>query len=104
MPLYKEFVGDDNQICRVTFVLPDSLEAGTAYLVGEFNDWARDSMPMQLADDGIWSLQVDLEAGTKYQYRYLINGSEWHNDEVCDGYTAHPYGGENSIVETHPPA
>lgn len=97
MPLSKKVKGKK---CTVTFTLPEGVEATSAFLVAEFNDWDRDAMPMQRGENGIWHLVVEFEVGKEFQYRYLVNGSEWLNDDQADGYTAHPYGGENSVLKT----
>ncbi|MEZ4670286.1 MAG: isoamylase early set domain-containing protein [Anaerolineae bacterium] len=57
-------------------------------------------MPMKKQKDGSFSLSLDLEKGREYQYRYLVNGTEWHNDWNADKYTANPFSGDNSVVIT----
>ncbi|HEC22825.1 MAG TPA: glycoside hydrolase [Chloroflexi bacterium] len=90
----------NNAICKVTFILPPETEARTAVVVGDFNNWDKEGIPMKRLKDGRWKAEVKLEAGREYQYRYLLNGTEWINDEQADKYVAHPYGGENSVVVT----
>jgi 1,4-alpha-glucan branching enzyme len=87
-------------ICKVTFILPPEIEARSVAVVGDFNNWSKDANPMQQLKDGTWKVDIKLEAGREYQFRYFVNGSEWHNDFEADGYLAHPYGGENSVVKT----
>jgi 1,4-alpha-glucan branching enzyme len=87
-------------VCKVTFVLPAGTHARTAHLVGDFNNWDQRALPMKKLKDGTFKVVVELEAGQEYQYRYLVNGSEWINDDAADKYVAHPYGGENSVVIT----
>ncbi|NDJ52718.1 MAG: glycoside hydrolase [Chloroflexi bacterium] len=90
----------DDEFCEVTFILPTEIQARTAYLVGEFNAWERAGTPLLQQEDGTWRVTLKLEAGREYQYRYLVNGQDWHNDWNADKYVAHPYGGENSVVVT----
>lgn len=97
--LKKRYISD-NKVCKVTFVLPKEIEAKSAAVVGDFNSWSRDATPMKQLKDGTWKAEVSLDAGREYQYRYLVNGIEWHNDWSADKYAAHPYGGENSVVVT----
>lgn len=85
---------------RVTFSLPASLWADTIYLVGDFNGWNHHATPLRATEHG-WMVTLDLEAGRTYQYRYLVNGNEWHNDWNADGYAPNPYGGDNSVVDTN---
>ena len=97
--LKKRYISD-GKICEVTFVVPPDIHAGSAVLVGDFNNWDKDALPMKQAKNGAWKTKVKLEAGREYQYRYFINDSEWQNDRGADGYAVHPYGGENSVVAT----
>ena len=85
----------------VTFELPASIWADTIYLVGDFNQWDTRSLPMkQRHSDGIWTITLPLETGQEYQYRYLVNGTDWQNDLQADRYTPNPYSSENSVVTT----
>ncbi len=97
--LKKEY-SPDGTTCKVTFILPEAIEARFACVVGEFNNWDKDSIPMTRQPDGLWSAVVEMKAGREYQYRYFVNGNTWHNDWNADKYVAHPYGGENSVVVT----
>ena len=81
----------------VTFSLPAAIWADVIYVVGDFNDWSETANPMRLTDAG-WIVTLELEAGRSYQYRYLMNGSEWHNDWQADSYAPNGYGGDNSVV------
>lgn len=98
--MLKKKYNEDKKTCKVTFILPKEIEAKTAFVVGDFNSWSKDSTPMKQAKDGTWKADVNLEAGREYQYRFLVNSTEWHNDWEADKYAAHPYGGENSVVVT----
>jgi 1,4-alpha-glucan branching enzyme len=97
--LKKRYMAKDT-ICKVTFVLPSEITARSASVVGEFNNWDKEASPMVQGKDGLWKTELKLEAGREYQFRYLVNGTEWHNDWEADKYVMHPYGGENSIVVT----
>ena len=83
----------------VTFSLPAAIWADTIYVVGDFNGWDQRATPMRLSDAG-WVAVLELEAGHSYQYRYLLNGDEWHNDWNADGYAPNEHGGDNSLVIT----
>ena len=45
--------------------------------------------------------KLRLPANGRYQYRYLVNSSEWVNDEAADRYVANEHGTTNSVVETY---
>jgi 1,4-alpha-glucan branching enzyme len=84
---------------RVTFSLPSAIWADTIFLVGDFNDWDERATPMRQTETG-WMVTLELDAGYSFQYRYLHNGNEWHNDWNADGYEPNIYGGDNSVVCT----
>ncbi len=98
--MLKKRYASGGKICKVTFTLPHQIEATSATLVGDFNNWDKDALPMTRSEDDSWKAEVKLKAGQEYQYRYFVNGNEWHNDQNADKFVVHPYGGENSVVVT----
>lgn len=84
---------------RVTFTLPENVDARRAHVVGDFNDWSP-STPMKKGKEGVLQVAVDLEPGREYQFRYVIDGERWINDPQADAHVANPFGSENSIVRT----
>lgn len=84
---------------RVTFAMPPSVWADSIHVVGDFNSWDERATPLRQSEGG-WMATVELEAGKAYQYRYLFNGSDWHNDWYADDYQQNAYGGDNSVVLT----
>ncbi|MCU0511100.1 MAG: isoamylase early set domain-containing protein [Anaerolineae bacterium] len=97
--LKKQYV-KKNAICKVTFYTQADLKAETVHLVGDFNQWDERATLMELLKDGRFKITLDLEAGKSYQFRYLINGTEWHNDWEADKYVPNPFSGDNSVVTT----
>lgn len=87
---------------RVTFSMSAAIWADTIYLVGDFNGWSKTATPLLLDDNG-WHASLDLDANQAYQYRYLVNTNEWHNDWQADRYEPNEYGGDNSVVITKLP-
>lgn len=84
---------------KVVFALPAALWADTIHVVGDFNDWDERATPLRQTESG-WLVTLELDAGKAYQYRYLFNGSEWHNDWQADAYEPNQFGGDNSVVIT----
>ncbi len=94
--------------CKVTFVLPDAIasDATSAYVVGDFNNWDETATPMERIEtkSGVrFEATVDLKLNEEYQFRYLVNGEEWHNDWHADRYVPNPFSGDNSVVSTAVP-
>ena len=103
MSIKKRFL-KSKPVCKVTFSLTREAaqDAETVHLVGEFNDWDT-SAPMRKLKGGAFTVTLDLEAGRAYQFRYLVDGTNWENDEQADRYVPSPYPGtENSVVEMIP--
>lgn len=86
-------------VCKVTFYSASELEAEKVALVGDFNHWDEGATPMTPLKDGRFKASVELDANCVYQFRYLVNDSEWHNDWEADGYLPNPFDGDNSVVE-----
>lgn len=92
---------DKKGFVKITFTLPPAIWAETVHLVGEFNNWNQRSHPMTWdRQREVWSITLELPAGREFQFRYLVNGKEWHNDWQADRYEANPFGGDNSVVVT----
>lgn len=88
---------------KVEFILPESVaaEAETVHLVGDFNDWNESATPMEKKGK-TFKVQIDLKLNQEYQFRYLVNGKEWHNDWHADKYLPNPFSGDNSVIITDP--
>ena len=76
-----------------------AVRARTVHLVGDFNDWNETSTPMTLDKRaGTWSVRLELDKGTDYQFRYLVNQLNWHNDWHADRYVPNIHGSDNSVI------
>jgi 1,4-alpha-glucan branching enzyme len=95
--LQKEYLKTETR-CKVTFTLPQIIPAQTAYLVGDFNNWNPDATAMTKQTNGIFAATLELEKEREYQYRYLVNGTEWHNDGDADKYVSNPFHEDNSVA------
>lgn len=102
--MYKNFVEVNGAlVARITFTVPNGLWANALYLVGDFNDWHRTSHPFFHDEKaGMWRIEVDLEVGRAYQFRYLRDHDHWLNDPNADAYVVNPYGTDNFVVVTDP--
>ena len=86
-------------ICKVTFYTAPELEAEKVALVGDFNEWSESATPMTQLKDGRFKATISLPKDGRFEFRYLINGSEWHNDWEADQYAPNPFSEENSVVK-----
>ncbi len=53
---------------------------------------------MRRQQDGSWSATLELDPGREYEFRYLVDGKSWVNDDAADAYVPNPFGGDNSVV------
>jgi 1,4-alpha-glucan branching enzyme len=100
MSLKKQFL-KNKPVCKVTFNLPkeEAKAAGTVNLVGDFNNWDTSAAPMKKFKNGKFTITVDLKTGREYQFRYLMDGKRWENDQNADKYIPVPeLSAENSVV------
>ena len=87
-------------VCKVKFYLPAAIQAETVHLVGDFNDWDEQTTVMEKLKDGRFTVELELDTGREYQFRYLVDQNEWHNDWEADRYAPNPFSGDNSVVVT----
>jgi 1,4-alpha-glucan branching enzyme len=70
-------------------------QAAAVQLVGDFNGWGRQELPMSRSADGYWTATLHLSGGT-YRFRYRADG-EWFTDYAAFGVECEP-SGINSIL------
>ena len=84
--------------CRVTFYLPPEIEAQSAALCAEFNNWNPEAHPMRARKDGTFYVSVSLDTGASYRYRFLIDGERWENDWEAEEYRSNEFGSDDSVI------
>ncbi len=97
--MLKKHVYKGGRRVRVWFYLPAEVDAETAYLVGDFNNWDKTANPMKKKKDGTFYTALTLDTGQAYQFRYFLDGERWENDWQADAYALNEIGVENSVVE-----
>jgi 1,4-alpha-glucan branching enzyme len=75
---------------RITFRLPKvaAADSKSFCIVGDFNNWNTHAVPMKKLKDGDCCIELDLEAGREYLFRYLIDELKWENDRNADKYVS----------------
>ncbi len=96
--MLKKKISKDGKKCRVTFELPTEVNAETATLCGEFNDWNKEVLPMKKLKSGKFTVGLTLATGQEYRFRYWLNGERWENDWEADAYKPNEFGTEDSIL------
>ncbi len=86
----------------VTFRIPESVWADRITLIGDFNNWDENAHPLvQTRSDPDWHITLELDAGRRYQFRYLRDGQEWNTDDDADDYVEDEAGHINFVVDTN---
>jgi 1,4-alpha-glucan branching enzyme len=101
MSITKKFL-KSKPVCKVSFKLSKDKANGakTVHIAGDFNDWSKDATPMKALKAGGFSATLELEQGKEYQFRYLIDGESWLNDDEADKLSPTPFGdAQNSVIE-----
>lgn len=80
----------------VTFSFKPAKAAESVAIAGDWNDWEPE--PMKPKKDGSFYIRKYLLTGSNYQFRYLIDGKEWDNDDHAPR-VYNTYGSENSLLE-----
>ncbi len=89
---------NNGRTCRVTFRYCPEEPAERAHLVSSHDDWDTAARPMTRRKDGCFSTSVVLSAGARVQFRYLIDGERWVNDEQADEYVNNVHGETDGVV------
>lgn len=86
--------------CRVRRFAWDPMgrAARTVHLAGSFNAWSRDAWPMSFSmEQRRWELTRELVPGT-YQYKFVVDGSEWIADPANPDTAPDGFGARNSVL------
>lgn len=96
MAIKKQFL-KSKPVCKVTFTVPAE-EAKNVAVVGSFNEWNVEATPLKKLKNGSFKGTVDLETGSSYEFRYLIDG-QYTNEVEADSLAWNDYAGaENSVL------
>lgn len=82
--------------CKVKFSFtPENAE--TVEVLGLNSDWVN-GVILKKKKDGTFSAEVSLPKDTQQQFKYLVNKTEWLNDNAADSELTNEYGGTNSVI------
>ena len=73
-------------------------EATLVTIAGNFNGWDGQVTPMTKDVGGVWSIELPLEKGQKYYYKFLVDGF-WIADPDNTNTVSDGGNGVNSVVE-----
>lgn len=87
-------------VCKVTFSLTTEQvgEGADVRVVGTFNDWSWDKGLVLKAKKKSYQGSLELPAGATYEFRYMLNGYSWFNDEAADDYVPTQFFSHNCVI------
>lgn len=71
-------------------------EASSVCVAGTFNEWSPEKHPLKKKKGRVWERAVTLAPG-RYEYRFIINGTVWENDQQPDGCCPNGLGEQNCV-------
>jgi len=100
--IYKRPSSHDSKVV-VVFEIPGTIWAESVNLVGDFNNWDRESLPFRYNRLGNWQVEVELDAGKEYRFRYLLDGDQLRDDWQADKSVQNLLGGYDSFIVAEVP-
>ena len=99
MALAKQFL-KSKPVCKVTFELaPEQVSGNEVLLLGDFNNWDSEGTQLKKQKNGYYKTTIELPVGTETQFRYLVDGQNWINDDAADKYVPSGVSADyNSVV------
>ena len=96
--LKKRFFKTKDEV-EVTFSIPADGHSEAALLC-DMHDWT--AIPMKRSDrgKGPFRTRIRIPKDTEVQFRYLLDGCVWKNDDAADAYAGNEFGTNNSVVLT----
>ena len=101
MSVIKKYL-KNKPVCSVTFSIGSDLGKNykTASVVGDFNNWDANANPMKQLKSGQFKTNIKLSSDNEYQFRYLLDGKTWENDNDADRFVITSFGdSENSVIK-----
>ena len=82
---------------RLMFVFHDD-SADSVSVAGDFNGWSHVATPLKRNDSGLWSTEIVVPRGGRFEYKFVIDGQRWIEDPSNGMKAPNNYGGLNSVL------
>lgn len=98
MAIKKQYL-KSKPVCKVTFSVPAE-EAKSVAVVGNFNEWnTKKATKLKKLKNGTFKGTVDLATENSYEFRYLVDGKTYLNDEQADSYAWNEFAAaDNGVI------
>ena len=84
---------------EVTFQV-DTDDVESAALVTDQHDWQPQPMTRAARGKGPFRIKLRFPKNAPVQFRYLLDGARWENDEAADAYWPNALGSDNGVLFT----
>lgn len=89
----------NDDLVRVSFVLPLDDAPDAVSVVGDFNDWTPGAHPLHRRSNGTRSVTIELPRGSVVEYKYLAADGRWFTDPTAEDLRANEWGEHNARLE-----
>ena len=89
-------------VCKVALRVPKEAagDSKPIHVVGDFNEWDTAATPMKPLKNGDFTCTLELPTDKDaYEFRYLMDQSQWENDWEADAYVPNVMTTENSVIQ-----
>ena len=83
---------------EITFEF-DRNDVTSVSLCADFNNWQAIEMKFNKKTKS-FKTKVKLPKDKVFHFKYLLNNTEWENDDKADQYLPNEFGSDNSVVST----
>jgi hypothetical protein len=80
---------------RLVLLQPDAHSVSVA---GDFNGWNPALTQLERADGGLWTATIPLKPG-RYQYMFVIDGTQWIADPLAAEDAGDGFGSTNAVLD-----
>lgn len=99
MSIKKQYL-KSKDLYKVTWSIDKMVANGaeSIALSGDFNDWSLSSNSFKRMKNGSFKLTLELEKNQEYQFRYLVDGKVWMNEDSADKFVENQVSNEMNCV------
>jgi len=72
--------------------------AATVSVAGDFNGWNPQTTRFAKHSSGMWRAEIEMPSPGSYQYKFVVNGTQWMDDPSNGLKLADNHGGFNSVL------
>jgi hypothetical protein len=87
--------GEATVLARLVLRAPDARDVAVA---ADFNGWNPSAARMRRGEGGLWTIEIPLAPGRRYQYMFVVDG-QWRTDPDAPMRIDDGFGGVNAVLD-----